>query len=40
MVNPEDQNMNSFAEFHWVKIKVKLSLHTPWKQKGSGGIVL
>jgi len=40
MVNPEDQYMISFVEFHWAKIKVKLSLHTSWKQKGSGGIVL
>jgi len=29
MVNPEDQNMNSFVKFHWAKIKVKLSLHAP-----------
>jgi hypothetical protein len=36
MVNPEDQYMKSFVEFHWAKIKVKLSLHTSWKQKGSG----
>jgi hypothetical protein len=29
MVNPEDQNMNSFVRFQWAKIKVKLSPHTP-----------
>jgi len=34
MVNPEDQYMNSFVEFHWAEIKVKLSLHTPQKTEG------
>lgn len=39
-VNPEDQNMNSFVQFHWAIIKVELSLHTPWTQMGSDGMVV
>jgi hypothetical protein len=40
MVNPEDQNMNSFIQFHRAKTEVKLPLNMPWKQMGSGGVVL